>query len=399
MIPSTDIQIKVKDSAGNIKFENIESSKLRQALDAHNRNGNTILKIRNRTTFTQKKQKTKLDIYIFAKELLILLDAGLNINEAMQAFILKEANPLLKSVFLGIAESLKQGKKLSQAFANYSQFFPKIFISAVQSSETSGNIKQSLKRFITYQAQERLLKSQIKSASIYPILLSVMGTLVTLFLLGYVVPRFSTIYDSSGRDIPVLSRILLTFGNWLSHHQFLVVFCLIGTLLCLLKLFRNPKFQALLVQKLLHNAYFKEIFQEYYLSKFYRVMGLLLDSGMPLLEAIGLAQTLLHSYYNQKIMLLKQQVNSGVRLSEAFWANDLAPPVAFSMLKVGESAGDIAKMFDSSADFYEEKLTFHIQFLMKVIEPLLMIAIGLIIGLVIVLLYLPIFDLAGSVSS
>lgn len=393
------IQVTLKDAIGNISTQHVEAAQLTTALEKYRQQGHTILSVKNQDKATSAANKTKLDIYIFAKELLILLEAGLNIHEAFQTFILKEVNPTIKTVYSQIVQYLNEGKKLSQALTHHPQYFPKIFISAIQSSETSGNIRESLRRFITYQHQERLLKSQIKSASIYPILLSIMGSLVTLFLLGYVVPKFSTIYDSSGRQIPFLSRVLLAFGNWLSHHQLMVVIILLMGLVTAFKLVTNKSFQAFLVKRLITYNYFKQVFEEYYLSKFYRVMGLLIDSGMPLIESIELSSALLHSYYDDKITLAKRQIVSGGRLSDAFWQYELAPPVAYSMLKVGEGTGDFARMFDSSADFYEEKLTYHIQLLMKIIEPVLMILIGLIIGLVVVLLYLPIFDLAGTVGN
>lgn len=393
------IQIKLKDVTGKTLTQDVEVGQLPMALDKYRQQGHTILSIKNQDKTPLASSRTKLDIYIFAKELLILLEAGLNIHEAFQTFILKEDNPNIKVVYTQIVKNLNEGKKLSQALTYHLQYFPKIFISAIQSSETSGNVHQSLKRFITYQHQERLLKSQIKSASIYPILLSIMGSLVTLFLLGYVVPKFSTIYDSSGREIPFLSRVLLTFGNWLSHHQLMVVFILLVGIVSAFKLITTKSFQAFLVKRLITYKYFKQLFEEYYLSKFYRVMGLLIDSGMPLIESIELSSALLHSYYDDKISQATRQIISGGKLSEAFWQYELAPPVAYSMLRVGEGTGDFSRMFDSSADFYEEKLTYHIQFLMKIIEPILMILIGLIIGLVVVLLYLPIFDLAGTVGS
>lgn len=393
------IQITFKNTTGNISTQDVEEGVLTTVLERYRQQGYTILSVKNHTKVLSSSKKTKIDIYVFAKELLILLEAGLNIHEAFQTFILKEVNPNIRMVFTQIVKHLNEGQKLSQTFAYHPQYFPKIFISAIRSSETSGNIRQSLKRFITYQHQERLLRSQIKSASIYPILLSIMGSLVTLFLLGYVVPKFSTIYDSSGREIPFLSRVLLTFGNWLSHHQMMVIFILIIGIVIAIRLATTKSFQAFLVKRLITFKYFKQVFEEYYLSKFYRVMGLLIDSGMPLVESIELSSVLLHSYYDEKINLAKRQIISGGKLSEAFWQYELAPPVAYSMLKVGEGTGDFSRMFDSSADFYEEKLTYHIQLLMKIIEPVLMILIGLIIGLVVVLLYLPIFDLAGTVGS
>lgn len=392
------IQIKLRDITGNIIEQEVGSENLTPTLDRYRQQGYTILLVKNQNKAVSLN-RSKLDIYIFAKEFLILLEAGLNINEAFQTFILKESNSYLKMIYSEILHSLNQGKRLSQAFSNHNECFPKIFISAIQSSETSGNIQQSLKRFIAYQYQERVLRSQIKSASIYPILLSITGMIVTLFLLGYVVPKFSIIYESSGRDIPFLSKILLKFSNWIAHNQTFIVFLTILTIIVCIKLISNKYFQSVLVTYVIRYKYFKQIFEEYYLSKFYRVMGLLIESGMPLIDSIDLAKTLLHSYYDDKIMSAKQQISSGGKLSEALWNHGLALPVAYSMLKVSEGTGDFSRMFDSSADFYEEKLTYHIQILMKVFEPILMILIGLIIGIVVVLLYLPIFDLAGTVGS
>ncbi len=389
----------MQNISGEVIYENIEIDLLYSKIAFYRNQGFRILEASEQEQTSKRDNLPKIDIYIFAKEMLILLQAGLNINETIQTFILKENNNQIKTIYLDVQQKLNEGQKLSQAFSAHEASFPRIFISAIRSSETSGNVQQALHRFITYQHQERLLKAQIKSASIYPIILMLMGTLVTLFLLGYVVPKFSMIYNSSGRDIPMLSKLLLAFGDWVSQYYYLFVVFLIVSLLVVIKLIKSPTVQRYVVNKLILNKIFKQIFEEYYLSKFYRVLGLLLESGMSLVEAIQLSKSLLHSYYNDKISYAINSISSGIRLSEAFFINNLAPPVAYSLLTVGERTGEMSKMLDNSADFYEEKLTGHIQFLMKIIEPILMIFIGLIIGMVVILLYLPIFDLAGTVGS
>lgn len=391
------LRLKIKQNNGEIVYKNFSEISMSEAIQSTVRDGGQVLSI-DSIKSTEKKLKFNFEIYIFAKEMLTLLNAGLNISEVIETFILKEKNNSLKDIYINIQESLNNGEKFSNSLIPYNMIFPEIFISAIKSSETSGNIKSSLKRFIQYQLQKNILKQKVVSASIYPGILLIVGFIVILFLLGYVVPRFSSIYDSSGRDIPILSYALLKIGEVINEMWEIVLLIIFMSLTLLYFLVKSLTFRVKLFQLLLNFENIKELLDSYYLSRFYRVLSLLLDAGMPLLEALSMSKNLLHEYYHKKLNSATREIEEGGKLSDSLTNNLLAPPVAYSLLKVGEKTGNTAEMLDNISDFFDEFVTYRVEFIMKVLEPALMIFIGLIIGVVVILLYLPIFDLAGTIT-
>lgn len=391
------LRLKIKKNNGEIVYKNFSEISMSEAIQSTVRDGGQVLSI-DSIKSTEKKLKFNFEIYIFAKEMLTLLNAGLNISEVIETFILKEKNNSLKDIYINIQESLNNGEKFSNSLIPYNMIFPEIFISAIKSSETSGNIKSSLKRFIQYQLQKNILKQKVVSASIYPSILLIVGFIVIIFLLGYVVPRFSSIYDSSGRDIPILSYALLKIGEVINEMWEIVLLIIFMSLTLLYFLVKSLTFRVKLFQLFLNFENIKELLDSYYLSRFYRVLSLLLDAGMPLLEALSMSKNLLHEYYHKKLNSATREIEEGGKLSDSLTNNLLAPPVAYSLLKVGEKTGNTAEMLDNISDFFDEFVTYRVEFIMKVLEPALMIFIGLIIGVVVILLYLPIFDLAGTIT-
>lgn len=344
------------------------------------------------------KTNTKFPLSLFTQELLALVDAGLNLVEAIEGLAEKESRAEIKTVIDRLLGALQQGKTFSAALAEQSDVFPTLYIATVKASEKSGNLSESLTRYVAYETQIDELKKKVISASIYPAILMIVGGLVILFLLGFVVPKFSTIYEGTGDNLPWLSQVLMSWGQLLANHGQTILLVFIVTLVLIVFAFMQPAFKQTLVAFLWRIPTFGEKLKLYQYARFYRTLGMLLKGGTPILPAMQSARGLLDVSLQGQMQEAEKQIAEGQSISVALESAALTTPVALRMLRVGERGGNIDDMMARIATFCDEELSRWIDWFTKLFEPLLMLVIGLVIGLVVLLLYMPIFELAGSIQ-
>lgn len=334
----------------------------------------------------------------FSQELLALLEAGLNLSEAIATLHNKEVRPGARATLAAIQRALQQGQSFSDTLAGFPAVFPDIYVATVHAAERSGNLPEALARFVAYQLQFDAIRKKLVSAAIYPAMLLVVGTLVTLFLLGYVVPKFSVVYESSGRDIPWMSQLLLAFGQKLAAHPWLCLGALGATVAAVVLGLGNAALRGRLILAVLRLPVLAARAAEFRLARFYRALSLLLHAGIPLSKALAMTDAMLLPAQRQQLALARRAVEQGLAFSIALEQNALATPVAQSLLKVGENTGRLGDMLERSAKFHDEEFARWVDWASRLLEPVLMTVIGVVIGGVVVLMYMPIFELAGSLS-
>ena len=332
----------------------------------------------------------------FTQELVALLRAGLSLPETLETMVEKEGRREVALVLRELRDRLYEGRSFSQALESSPAVFSALYVATVRASERTGDLPEALGRFIDYQEKLDVLRKKIVSASIYPMVLLAVGGLVTLFLLGYVVPKFSAIYGESGRDLPMLSRLLLDWGK-LINGRLHVLGGVVAAAVVVLVLARARIREALFagVQRI---PALRERLLVYYLARFYRTLGMLLRGGVPVLPALAMVAGLLAPDLRAKLAQATARVREGVPLSDAMAGAGLTTPVAARMLRVGENSGDMAGMMERIAVFHDEELARWVDWFTKLFEPVLMAVIGVVIGAIVVLMYLPIFELAGSLQ-
>jgi general secretion pathway protein F len=335
---------------------------------------------------------------LFSQELLALLEAGLNLVEAITTLLAKERQASTRAVLQNILQSLNEGRNFSDVLAMLPQHFPSVYSATVRASERTGDLPQALARYIAYQIQFDVLRKKLVSAAIYPVILLSVGGLVTLFLLGYVVPRFSVVYESSGRDLPWLSSMLLMFGKYIHAHWMGVLLALCASCATLVWMFRQPHYRTWALNLILRLPFFAVQAEAFRLARFYRAVSLLLSSGISLPRALEMVTGLLSPAQQTRLAQSRIAVEQGQSLSAALVAHNLATPVAESLIKVGERSGQMAQMLERAARFADEEFMRWIDWALRFLEPILMMLIGMVIGTVVVLMYLPIFELAGSLQ-
>lgn len=337
-------------------------------------------------------------LQLFTQELLALLQAGLPLVEAVETLAEKEHRPDSSRVLKQIIQSLYEGLPLSAALQRQPDVFPPLYVATVRASERTGDLDRALGRYITYQAQMDEVRKKIIAASIYPALLFLVGGLVTVFLMGYVVPRFSAVYEGLGRNLPFFSSLLLAWGQLLQAHALAVGATLLTLVGFVVWGFRQPELRQRLSTWLWRLPALGERMRIYQLARFYRTVGMLLGGGIPIINALEMVSGLLQPALRSQLLLAMQNIREGQAISVAMEHHGLTTPVALRMLRVGESSGLMGGMMERIAGFYEDEMTRWVDWFTRLFEPLLMAFIGLVIGAIVVLMYLPIFELAGSIK-
>ncbi len=338
----------------------------------------------------------RFPLLLFSQELVALLSAGLSLPEVVETFAEKEARPEFRRIFAALRESLYEGRSFSQALERFPTTFPSLFVATVRAAERTGDVAEALGRYIAYHERLDAVRRKVISASVYPIVLLGVGGLVVLFLLGYVVPRFAGVYEEVGRDLPWLSQLLLEWGRLINANgALLAVVFVAAAAAATLGFARLKEILGRLARRI---PAIGERLRVYHLARLYRTLGMLLRGGTPLVTALGMVSGLMPAALRPQLAASTQRIREGTSISTAMEAAGLATPVALRLLRVGEKSGQMAEMMDRIAAFHDEELARWVDLVTRLFEPLLMAVLGVVIGVIVVLMYLPIFELAGSLQ-
>lgn len=340
----------------------------------------------------------RLPLVLFSQELLALLNAGLSIVEGLEALLEKESNEATRSVLMRLLTGLREGKRFSRVLAEQPDLFPPLYVGIVKAAEGTSDLPRSLSRYIDYQQRIDSIRSKLISASIYPLILLVVGGGVTLFLIGYVVPRFAVVYHGAGRELPWLSQLLLQWGQFAANHTKVLFSCIAAGLLLMVGGLRHLALRGGMAQVIARFPGIHERARIYELSRLYLTLGMLLEGGIPIVPAMDTVSHMVSTGIKIGLTAATESIQAGTPLSVAFEQNQLTTPISLRMLRVGERSGELGQMLTQSAAFYDGEISRWIDRFTRSVEPLLMAAIGLVVGAIVVLLYMPIFDLAGSLS-
>ena len=373
-----------------------EAGVLRQARER----GYTVLSLRPRAGFALAwpLAQASFPLAAFTHDLLVLLEGGLPLVEAIQALAERERRGEVRALLEQLGGALREGQPLSAALKRFPRAFAPAYIATVQAAETTGDVGPALARYAAYQKQVDALRKRVVAASIYPALLLAAGGLVTLFLLLYVVPRFSAIFEERGTALPFFSALLQTWGGFVHGHGALAAGLLAAAAGAAAYALTRPAARAALEDALWRLPALGERLRVYQLARFYRTVGMLLQSGVPLVGALQLGAALLRPALRRRLDGAVRAIREGGPVAASLEAGRLTTPVAARLLAVGEKAGRMGDMMERAALFHDEEIARWVDWAMRLFEPLLMAAIGLAVGAIVVLMYMPIFELAGSLQ-
>lgn len=348
----------------------------------------------------------QFDLSLFVHELLALHRAGLSLTDALETLDERRRRSHAAAteeqghyVLADLVRLMQEGKSFSTALAAHPGCFSPLFIAMIAASEQTGGMTQALERYLQYHAQVSVVRQKLISASLYPALLMMTGTVVAFFLVWFLAPRFAHVYEGMTQtDLPVLSAWLLNVGLFVSDHTFASLGCLLCILIAAVTLLVRPSVQQQCLAWFGRIGWIGETLKLVQLARFYRSLGMLLQGGVALLPSLDMTRELLPLPLQDGLKRSMVAIAQGKKMSESLEQENLMTTVASRLLRAGERNGQIAGMLEQAAMFHEREITQWVERFARLVEPILMLVMGLGIGTIVVLLYLPVFDLAGNLQ-
>ena len=351
------------------------------------------------TLFQSKKIKLK-DISLFCKQMSVMLESGIPLNNAVDILEQQATSKNLKSSLKIVSKSLKEGSQLSKAMIDQEGMFPDLLIRMVQAGEKTGKLDEVLEKMSEHYNKELKTSRQIRGAMIYPAVLAFLAVAAVLALLYIVIPSFSGIFEQSGMDMPLPTRIVLAASNFVRSYWY-ILFGVTGILVFLFLRYRSTEAGRYQLDRLkLWLPVIKGPMQKIVTARFASTLAILTSAGIPLVEAIeSAAATTNNAVVIEKMKIANEGLQKGERLTGMITATGLFPPMMLSMVKIGEESGSLESMLIKTSDYYEEELETAIKQLLSLLEPAMIIVMGVIIGGIVASVMLPMFELAHAVDA
>ena len=394
------VELRVLRPGASVTTLQIDAGSADEAVEQARQQGYAVLHAKVAPTLARwtLARANSFPLGLFSDELLMLLQAGLSVVDAIETLKEKESKAQRQHLLSQLVAYLYEGQSLSQALQHFPNVFPPLYIASVRASEKTGDLPEALARYVAYQAQLDVVRKKIVSAAIYPLLLAGVGSLVIVFLLSYVVPRFSRIFEDMGGEIPFTSRLLIDWGHLVQEHGAALALGIAAFAAGLIVWLAQPATRRWIFERLTAIPSLGERLRMYQLARFYRTVGMLLRGGMPIMPSLHMTADLLQGPLRERLTQSSRQIREGAQISAAMEAYGLTTPVSLRMLRVGERTGRMGEMMERIARFYDDEIARWVDWFVRLFEPLLMAFIGVVIGAIVVMMYFPIFELAGSIQ-
>ncbi|EOU1700948.1 type II secretion system F family protein [Clostridium perfringens] len=344
--------------------------------------------------------KVKLkDIAVFCRQFYVMLDSGLSIGKALNILIEQGEKPKLREALIGVNGDLKRGETLASSMRKRKDVFPNLLTSMIDAGERSGNLDIILKRMAEYYEKETKIRGKIKSAMIYPIVLGVVAIIAITFILTFVMPTFVQMFEENNVDLPTSTKMVLGTSKMLGKYGIIIFLILVTAIILLGKYLKSEEGQYKLSVINLKIPVIKKLTQKIIVSRFTRTMGIVSSSGMSLVTSLEIVASVVGNKIAEKELLkVKEKVLKGEGLGDSIMKIKIFPPMLASMVKVGEEAGSLDSILDKTADFYDDELEREIKTATALIEPSMIVLMGIIIGFLLISILTPMFKMYNSIS-
>ena len=344
--------------------------------------------------------KVKLkDIAVFCRQFYVMLDSGLSIGKALNILIEQCEKPKIREALIGVNGELKRGETLASSMRKRKDVFPNLLTSMIDAGERSGNLDIILKRMAEYYEKETKIRGKIKSAMIYPIVLGVVAIIAITFILTFVMPTFVQMFEENNVDLPMSTKMVLETSKVLGKYGIIIFLILVTAIILLGKYLKSEEGQYKLSSINLKIPVIKKLTQKIIVSRFTRTMGIVSSSGMSLVTSIEIVASVVGNKIAEKELLkVKEKVLKGEGLGDSIMNIKIFPPMLASMVKIGEEAGSLDSILDKTADFYDDELEREIKTATALIEPSMIVLMGIIIGFLLISILTPMFKMYNSIS-
>jgi type IV pilus assembly protein PilC len=398
--------LKYADARGEIHNQVAEGGSEQELRERLTQQGYLVYSVRPKgqiaglsTTWMGGRKKLNLEKFlIFNQQFVTLIKAGLPILKGLDLLAERLTDAKLKPYISAVRDEVRHGSLLSDAFAAQG-IFPTVYVTSVLAGEKGGALAEVLERFITYQRTALAIRKKLMLSLLYPCFLVVLVIALVVFLVTYVVPNFAQLYGSMQAQLPLMTQILIAVGTTARSYVLVLVGVLIASAVGFRLWARSESARLTIDRGKLRVPVFGDIWVKYQVAQFSRVLSTLLQGGVPLVQALGTASESLGT------PLLKQALDGAVRmvkegqsLSSSLTATGVFPELAIDMVEVGESTGALPSMLNSVAEFYEDDVATRMTATLSMIEPVIMIVMGIFVAFVLIALYLPIFSLADTLG-
>ena len=334
------------------------------------------------------------DIILFNQELVAMIKAGYPILKSLESIASRVKNIHLREVLIDVAGEVKKGKALSEAFQPYEKLFSPVYTASLMAGEKGGNLPASIGRYIQYAKMVTQTRSRIKSAMTYPTILIVFSFILMGLLMNFVIPRFADFYKSFEAQMPRITRTVMGLATGLNRSWYIFAGLLVAAAVTVSRLRRRPDFRFQVDRLKLRVPFGRTIWLESGISLFSRTLGLLLEAGIPLLSSIGIAiQAVPNAWIVRHMKDVPDHIRNGEGLADSLAQSATFPPLALDMVRIGESSANLQGMLGDMADFYDERVRGKIETLVTLVEPVVIIVMGLVVAGMLLSVYIPIFNI------
>lgn len=354
---------------------------------------------KSKSSFSFNRKLKLKDIAVFCRQFYVMLDSGLSIGKALNILIEQGEKPKIRDALIGVNGDLKRGETLANSMRKRKDVFPNLLTSMIDAGERSGNLDIILKRMAEYYEKETKIRGKIKSAMIYPIVLGVVAIIAITFILTFVMPTFVQMFEENNVDLPTSTKMVLGTSKMLGKYGIIIFLILVTAIILLGKYLKSEEGQYKLSVINLKIPVIKKLTQKIIVSRFTRTMGIVSSSGMSLVSSLEIVASVVGNKIAEKELLkVKEKVLKGEGLGDSIMKIKIFPPMLASMVKVGEEAGSLDSILDKTADFYDDELEREIQTATALIEPAMIVLMGVIIGFLLISILTPMFKMYNSIG-
>lgn len=354
---------------------------------------------KSKSSFSFNSKIKLKDIAIFCRQFYVMLDSGLSIGKTLNILIEQGEKPKLREALIGVNGDLKRGETLANSMRKRKDVFPNLLTSMIDAGERSGNLDIILKRMAEYYEKETKIRGKIKSAMIYPIVLGVVAIIAITFILTFVMPTFVQMFEENNVELPMSTKMVLGTSKMLGKYGIIIFLILVTAIILLGKYLKSEEGQYRLSVINLKIPVIKKLTQKIIVSRFTRTMGIVSSSGMSLVTSLEIVASVVGNKIAEKELLkVKEKILKGEGLGDSIMKIKIFPPMLASMVKVGEEAGSLDSILDKTADFYDDELEREIQTATALIEPVMIVIMGVIIGFLLISILTPMFTMYNSIG-
>ena len=347
--------------------------------------------VESATINIKRKIKVK-EISIFCRQMYTMLDAGVPLINALNLMSTQVTNKHLVEIVKVLEEDVRKGEMLSNSMRKFPEAFPTLLTSMVESGEASGNLDEMFLRMSTHFEKENKINNKVKAAMIYPIILACVGVAALAVVMIFVMPTFVSLFESSGSELPLATRILIGISDFMANHFIIVLGILIAIIVGIVIFSKTESGIYFFAKLKITFPLIKDLNRKMIVSRFTRTLSTLLASGVSLVESLPIVSAVLNNVIAEdEVLKIRERVVKGEGLSTPIEECELFPPMLSSMVRIGEESGALDDMLNKTADFYDEEVEQAIQTLTSMLEPIMIIVMGLVIGFMVIALMLPLY--------